>query len=66
MSKVYKTTAMVLSAAIAFFFSWFLNNLTYTYFPSHIAGWIQDGVSTIMIMLMLCAVGFFDKFHCEK
>lgn len=63
MSKIYKVITVVLSAALAFFFSWFMNQLTYTYFPPQIAGFIEDGASAVMIMMMLWAMGFFDRPH---
>jgi hypothetical protein len=66
MSKAYKIAAIVMSSALAFFFSWYMNCLIHSYVSPDIAEWVEDGVSALMIMMLLGAVGFFDRlFNCK-
>jgi len=39
-----------------------MNSLVHTYIPSNVAEWVEDAVSALMIIMLLWAVGFFDRF----
>jgi len=60
--KTSKVTAIGVSYLLAFFLSWFMNRLVHTYIPAPAIMWVQISLSALMLVLLLSAVNFFDRF----